>query len=224
MATRIYLPSSGDPPVTPATWNIPDQINPETYAGVLTKINSPMTSKIEGTGIVSPNYRAMLRYVIGPLNPVEISGTVHLQMRSQESTTGANATFCIAVKIIKPDGTDRSILLPYTAANSLTSPYEFLTALTNRRAYNESEQQPIPLTAQTPVSGDYLVIELGFRSQTTTNRNITLRYGDTTAGDMPDDTSSTADYAPWVEFSGDISFALAQKIPNIMDFYRRLRD
>lgn len=212
MATRIYLPSSGAAPVTPQTWNFANQINPLTFAGVLAKINSAMASKLEATGTVSPIARAMLRYVIGPLSAQNflVTDTARLQMRALESNSLANATFAIAVKIIKPDGTDRAVLLAQTASDLASSPYEFLTALTNRRVYNASEAQPIPLAAGSAVAGDYLVIELGFRSATTTSRNVTLRYGDTTAADMEDDTTSVNDYAPWVQFSNDISFPIAK--------------
>lgn len=210
MPTRIYLPSSGSAPVMPSTWNFPDQINPLTFRGLTTKINSAMTTKLEATGTTSPTFRAMLRYVVGPLAAQTISGTVRMQMRAMESNAGANATLGIAVKIIQPNGADRAVLLAYTASNKATSPYEFsATTLTNRRAYNASDVQPIPLTSQNAVSGDYIVIEIGFRSATTTSRNISLRYGDTTTADMEDDTTSTNDYAPWVEFSQDLIFLQA---------------
>jgi hypothetical protein len=206
MSTRIYLPSSGAAPVTPSTWNFANQINPLTFKGVLTKILSAMTTKLEATGTTSPIAKAMLRYVIGPLGAQSISGTVHLQMRAMESNALANATFAIAVKIIKPDGTDRAVLLAQTASDLASSPYELLTVLTNRRVYNVSEVQPIPLTTQSAIAGDYLVIEIGFRSATTTSRNISLRYGDNSASDMEDDTTSVNDYAPWVEFSQTLTW------------------
>jgi len=210
MTTRIYLPSSGAAPVTPQTWNFANQINPLTFAGVLAKINSAMTSRLQATGTTSPTAKAMLRYVVGPLSAQNISGTVKLQMRAMESNAGANATHAIAVKIIKPDGSDRAVLLAQTAADLASSPYEFLTALTNRRAYNASEVQPIPLTAQDALAGDYLVIEIGFRSATTVSRNITLRYGDNSAYDMEDDTASVNDYAPYVDFSATLAWPEAK--------------
>jgi len=44
MATKIYLPSSGSAPVTPSTWIFTNQINPLTFAGVLTPIGSALTT------------------------------------------------------------------------------------------------------------------------------------------------------------------------------------
>lgn len=206
MPTKIYLPSTGAPPVTPSTWNFPNIVNPLTFAGVTTKIPSALTSKTEATGTTSPIFRAMLRYVIGPLSGQTIAGTISLVMRDQESNAGANATLAIAVKIIKPDGTDRAVLLAYTASDSATSPYEMTTSLVSGRAYNVSEVYPIPLTSQAATSGDYLVIEIGFRSATTVSRNITLRYGDASANDLTDGTGESNDYNPWAIFSQIITF------------------
>jgi hypothetical protein len=154
-----------------------------------------------------------MRYVCElPLQAVQISGTVKLQMLVSESNSGANATISIAVKIIQPGGADRSVLLAATASDSATSPYEMLTTLTNRRAYNASESQPISLTAQTPTAGDYLVIEIGVRSATTTSRSIVHRHGDDGSTDLGDNTTDTnTAYNPYIEFSQNISWQTTAK-------------
>lgn len=207
MATRIYLPSSGSAPVTPSTWNFGAQINPLTFEGVKTKIASAMTSKLEATGTTNPTARAMLRYVIGPLADQTISGSAKGQMRGLESNAGANASLAIAIKIIQPGGADRAVLLAQTAGDSAASPVELLTAgLTNRQFNTAAESTTLTLTSQSATAGDYLVIEIGFRSATGTSRNITLSYGDDHADDLPEDTSTTAANNPWVEFSGNIAF------------------
>lgn len=207
MATKIYLPSSGSPAVTPSTWNHANQAGTTyTLPGVLIKSNTSMANRVTATGTTSPYTRAVMRYIIGPLAASEISGTIRLQMLALEASTGANATFSIAVKIIQPGGADRSVLLAAIASDSATSPYEFpITTATNRRAYNLTEVQPVPLTAQTPTAGDYLVIEIGFRSATTTTRNITLRHGDDGTTDLGDNTTDTDQaYNPYVEFSANL--------------------
>lgn len=207
MATRIYLPSTGSAPVTPSTWNFGAQINPVTLAGVRTKITSAMTSKTEATGTTNPTARAMMRHVIGPLVGQTINGTVKGQMRGQESNAGANATLALAIKIIKPDGTDRAVLLAQTASDSATAGHELATALTNMSFQDAAESASISLASQTATAGDYLVIEIGFRSATGTSRNITLSYGDDSGTDLPEDTSTTAANNPWIEFSTNIGFA-----------------
>ncbi len=211
MSTRIYLPSSGTPDVTPSTWNFPNQINPLSLKAVTTKINSAQTTKLEATGTTSPTFRAMFRWVIGPLKTQNVAGTVNLVMQAMESNAGANATLAVAVKIIKPDGTDRAALLAYTASDLINNAtYEIpTTALGNRRAWNASETRPVPLTAQDATAGDYLVIEVGFRSETTTSRNISIRYGDTTTADLADADSGANDYAPWIDFSQTLLLPLS---------------
>jgi len=207
MATRIYLPSSGAAPVTPSTWNFPNQINPLEFAGVLARLNSAQTTRLQATGTTSPTLRAMFRWVIGPLAAQSIAGTINLVMQCFESNALANATLAVAVKIIKPDLTDRAVLLAAVGSDSAASPQEMsLTPLANKRAWNLTEVRPIPLTTQSAVAGDYLVIEVGFRSATTTTRNISIRYGDTTAGELADADSGASDYAPWIDFSQTLTW------------------
>jgi hypothetical protein len=204
MSTRLYLPSSGAAAVTPSTWNFPTQASTTyTYAAVKTKISSAFATRSGATGTTSPTYRGLLRYVIGPLSAVEISGTVNLCMRVYEGNSGANATLGIAVKIIQPDGSDRSVLLAYVASDLVNdTTYEMTTSTaTSMRAYSVLEARPITLTAQTPTAGDYLVIEIGWRSQTTISRTIYERVGDNSSSDLTDGQGETNDYCPWVDFS-----------------------
>jgi hypothetical protein len=187
----MYLPSTGAAPVTPSTWNFGAQINPVTLAGVRARISSTMTSKTEATGTTNPTARAMGRHVIGPLAAQTISGTVKGQMRGSESNAGANASLALAIKIIQPGGADRSVLLAQTAADSASAGHELVTSLTNSKFEDAAESASISLTSQNASDGDYLVIEWGFRSATGTSRNITLSYGDNSATDLAEDTSTT---------------------------------
>ncbi len=209
MATKIYLPSSGVAPVTPATWLFANQINPLTFAGVLSKISSALTTRLQATGTTSPTTRAMLRYVIGPLAAQSISGTVRMVMLAMESNAGANANLAMAVKIIQPGGADRATLLAVTSSDSAASPYELTITLSTKRCWTLTETEPLTLTTQSAQAGDYLVIEIGFRSATTTSRNISLRYGDAAASDCAYSDNVTTDLNPWVEFSDDLGFQFA---------------
>ncbi len=207
MATLIYLPSSGNAAITPSTWLFANQINPLTFAGVLNKISSALTTKLEATGTTSPITKAMLRYVIGPLAGQSISGTVRMIMSCMESNAGANANLAMAVKIIQPDGSDRATLLAVTSSDSAAAPYELtVSPLSTKIAYTSAEIEPLTLTTQTATAGDYLVIEIGFRSATTTSRNISLRYGDAAASDFAYTVGLTTDLNPWVEFSQTLTW------------------
>jgi hypothetical protein len=173
MATRIYTKVSGAVGVTPSTWNFANQINPVTVPGTTTKNDgSAMTTKSEVTGTTSPIAKAMGRTVIGPLTTQTISGTVKAQMRGDESNAGANATLALAIKIIKPDGTDRGVLLAQTASDAATAGHELTTTLTNMSFQDAAESASIALTSQAATAGDYLVIEWGFRPRRSRARSI----------------------------------------------------
>ena len=215
MPTRIYSRTGIAPAVIPTTWLFANQINPVTVAGT-TVLNdgSAMTSKAEATAVTSPNVRAMGRTVWGPLAAQTISGTIRGQMRGAENNIGANATLALAVKLIQPNGADRATLLAQTASDSATVGNELvLTTLTNAQFKNAAEVALIPLTSQTAQAGDYLVIEWGFRSATTTARTITLSYGNNSATELPQDTTTTTANTPWWEFSQTLSPLLPQVIP-----------
>lgn len=208
MATRIYLPSSGSAPVTPSDWEFA-YLAGTTYTlpGSLSKTNTALTSRTTATGTTSPRTTGVMRYIIGKLKAQTIAGTVNMVMLCSESNALANATLAISVKIIQPNGADRAILLAPAASDNPASPYEIATTLNSRRVFDVNEARPINLTSQSAQDGDYLVIEIGFRSATTTSRNIVQRHGDPSAtADCADGEGSTNDYCPWVEFSQTLTW------------------
>jgi len=217
MATRIYFPSSGAAPVTPSTWLFTSQIAaPVTFKAVTAKSATALTDVNGATSTTSPILRGIGRWVIGPLAAVQISGTIKGQFRCAENNAGASATLAVAIKIIQPNGADRSTLLSPVASDLATTvPPEMLASTTpasgaaNRSFNNTAESASVSLAAQTPTAGDYLVIEVGFRSATSTSRTIYLRYGDTGANDLEENQTSVNDYVPWIEFSQTLSWQAA---------------
>ena len=207
VVTRIYTQSSGTPGITPTDWEFPNQINPVTVPGTLTlNTGSPMVSKAEATGITSPILRAMGRTILGPLAASTISGSAKGQMRGMENNAGANATLAVAMKLVQPNGTDRGVLLAPSAADSATAGNELVVnTLTNAQWKTAAESVTLALTTQAAQAGDYLVIEWGFRSATTTSRTITLSYGNDSASDLPENTTETLAQNPWWEFTADFS-------------------
>src|ERR1043166_2545424 len=209
MATRIYTKVSGTVGVTPSTWNFAAQINPVTVPGTTTKNDgSAMTSKTETISTTSPHNDAFGRTIYGPLETQTISGTIKGQMRGSESNAGANATLGLAVKLVQPGGTDRSVLLAQTASDSATAGHELTTVLTNMSFQDAAESASLSLTSQNATRGDYLVIEWGIRTaNTTTARTVTLSYGNDNATDLPEDTSTTTANNPWWELSATLTLA-----------------
>jgi hypothetical protein len=148
----------------------------------------------------------VFRYVFGPLAAIQISGTINFSTRCSEANAAANATTSCAVKLIQPGGADRSVLLAATASDLGGGVQEYTTTLGTRRFYDVNEARPVTLTAQTPTAGDYLVVEIGFRSATGTTYNVVQVHGDPVGtADCADADGTTTAGLGWIEFS--------QKIP-----------
>jgi len=208
MAERIYCPSSGSAPVAPSTWNHANQAGTTyTLPGIRSHLRSKtaLTSRTTATGTTNPFTRAVFRYVFGPLAAIQITGTINQCMRCSESNAAANATTSIAVKLIQPGGADRSVLLAATASDLGGGAQEYTVTLGTRRASDVNEARPISLTSQTPTAGDYLVVEIGFRSATGTTYNVVQVHGDPDfTVDCPDSDGNTSAFIPWIEFSNKI--------------------
>lgn len=223
MPIRLYCPSSGTAPVTPSTWNHANQAGTTyTRPGYPYRTGSALTSRTTASGTTNPYTRAVFRYVYGPLKAVQISGTINQCMRCSEANAAANATTSIAVKIITPAGADRSVLLAATASDLGGSTQEYTTTLGTRRASDAAEARPITLTAQTPTEGDYLVVEIGFRSATGTTYNIVQVHGDPMGtAECPDADGNTSAYVPWIDFSGNIEF-IDYPLPDVLRALRSI--
>jgi hypothetical protein len=207
MATRIYLPSTGAAAVTPTNWLITPAANNYTYAGVLAKISSAFANRSQVTTTANAYTWAVARYVLGPLDAVQISGTVEAVVRCYENNAQANCTLAMGIHIIQANGANRSTLLVNTHSDSAAANYEFTTTLSSKRCYTTSETRPPTLSNQTPTVGDYLVIELGFyRVNGANNRSISINVGDNNANDLPNADGDANAFCPWVEFSGNIGW------------------
>jgi hypothetical protein len=210
MATRFYFSRTTAPPVEPSNWNFPNLADSTiSYAMNTSKSVWALATRTDNTGTTSPIYKGMVRYVSSrQLNNTLISGNVNLALRCREGQAGANATLAMAVKVIASNGADRAILLGYTASDNLTATYEMgVGNLTSRRVWTENEERPIPLNNYTPTQGDYLVVEIGYRAQTTVTRAIVIQIGDNNStGDLPDADNDENELCGWVEFSANIDW------------------
>jgi hypothetical protein len=114
----------------------------------------------------------------------------------------------LALRILKPDGTERAVLHAPTYATTVdANPPELRIALTNNKFRDGNTNAYLDCAAVSSIDGDYLCIEVGVRKNAaSTTRTITFRYGDNDASyDLPEDDTSTNDYCPWVEFSGTLA-------------------
>jgi len=217
MVTRFYIPTTGAPPVTPAAWQFPTLCSGGTLTtqAVTVRINSSAVIKTHSFGMAALNDSVgFFRVVSQALAAQTISGTAKGQMRTLEDSATANAVLGFAVKIVKPDGTDRAVLLGVTnSPNFTTTPPEFAVSAvtrTNRQLLDSTSATPITLTSGTAQAGDFLVIEFGSVFQagvSGTNRNLQLTTEDDSATDLPEDNTTTVANNPWIEFSANITFS-----------------
>lgn len=205
MATRIYLPSTGAAPVSPAfgssggsAWG--QTTSADRLRGVTTKIASAMASKTTAnSGVVQTILNR--QYVIGPLAGSTISGTFKGQLRGSESNAGMDATCAIAIRVVKPDLSDRGVCLAITAPT--LSGNEYTTSLVNRNTLVSTA-----ITSVVASTGDYLVIEIGAKQNAVSaNRSVSQSFGDDSGTDLPEDQTTTAANNPWIEFSATIPLA-----------------
>lgn len=216
MPTRFYLPSAGAPDVSPAwggawTGSLVDGTQPR-FPLVTTKSDTALATASHAEAVTSnPAKNPLAQFVSAPLAAQTIGGNVSGVILARESSTSANASLALVVRVVSSDGlTERAVLYAPAAGfiNSTTVAdawgSEFATTASTRT---------VPVTALTPytcVDGDRLVVELGSRNENSvaTNYTATLTIGDPAA---------TADYArtpglttsldPWIEFDSTIAFS-----------------
>lgn len=118
-------------------------------------------------------------------------------MRPLESNADDNAITQMGVRVVSEDGaTVRATLL---AVDHYGSSTELATSATNR-VFASAEA----LGDYTTVSGDRLVVEIGFTDSTGTSPSATGSYGSSAAADLAADEVSTTANNPWIQFSGSV--------------------
>jgi hypothetical protein len=214
MTSRFYLSSSGAVNVTPSSWSSGWTVAAGTSLP-LSKPKRDLSSAlvIAGSGI-SGQKKSGARFVSTPLRAQTISGTVKGQIRCREANAADNYSLAFAIKIVKPDGTDRAVLLPVQADGS--APAEFSAVATNRKFRDSSGNSSIALTEQIARDGDMLVVELGILNQSASVADATLDLISDQTDDLPEDDATILDSLnAWVEFSANIQLQPANWTPEI---------
>ena len=214
MATRFYLNN--------VTYGTSAAVNPSfmgwtsTASAVRLKAETikhagvAVTKTLNVLSGASEEFICFYQYVSNPLDAQTISGTLKGQLRCLESNVSANATVAVGVQVCSQDGTSitGTVLAISASDDTSATPPEISTSATNRSFNDVSESASITLSSLAINAGDRLIIEIGFRElDTTTSRSVTGYFGGATAsGDLPEDnTTTTANLWPWVEFSGTIT-------------------
>lgn len=146
------------------------------------------------------------RLITPPLAAQTISGTIKGQFLCSETAIGNNQKLAVAVRILKPDMTERAVLLAPTGSDSTATPPEFATTLTNRPLQDVNENTSISLTSQSCQEGDRIVVELGIRQESTVTATASWNMNATVDGtDLAENSTATAVANSWIEFSADIA-------------------
>ncbi len=216
MAIRLYLAGIYSAPITPTTWSSGWNKTTGTIDRVLLPgaIDKTFTSFAIGPTAsgTSGHFTAVGRFVSFPLaGDQTISGTVKGQCKCSESASAAdNFTLAIAIKVVKPDGTDRGVLLAVSASdNTAATPPEMAVsgAPTNRSFNDSAESAAITLTSLDAFTDDRIVVEVGMRQASTSIASANMYFAaDPALTDLPEDNTTTTTLNSWVEFSQTISF------------------
>lgn len=212
MATRFYLPHLGSAPaVTPAFsagWDATGTAVREKL--VTAKTNTTLTNILTAGPGASGKNVLVKQYVSSALAAQTISGGTLLgQIKANESASANNYGVQVRAYIYRP-GTSAIVgdlisLDAYTPGAA--TPPEFSTTSTNRRMPQTNATGNVSsVTAQ---ANDVLVVEIGYKTGSTSTGNGNLKFGDNQASDMPVDETTTTDGNPWVESSQVISFNTA---------------
>lgn len=219
MATRIYLPSTGAAPISPAfggggAWGV--TAGCDRLKAVTAKISSSMATKSSngdgvGTSSLGSLSHLIRQYVYGPIGAQTFSGTITGQIRGSESATSNNQRPCLTIYVVDSVGTTvRGTVFANSDTEVANPTSEWTTSLVNRK-YPWSSESPATAAAIVASNNDYLVIEIGANKINTaiTNRFVSGSFGDNSGTDLAVDETTTTANNPWVEFTMTIADASA---------------
>ena len=202
MATRIYLPQTGAPPISPAFGTWTETTGADRIAGVATRISSAMTSKTQAHTATAANSTFLSRqYVFGPLAAQTIPvSTIKGTIRVLESATNDNLdAMRLLVRVVSGNGSTYWTPVLYGPANGTVA--EFNTTLRAKRLATGGATANVVVSA-----GDYLVIEIGTTTTVAgTSLSDSISYGDNSATDLGDNETDAAANNPFVEIAATIT-------------------
>jgi len=209
VVTRLYLPSSGTAPISPAfdaSWEatgaptrLPLSTGKDEHSAVLSVAVAAILNVPAGAVDI-----AIAQFISAPLSGNQtISGAIKGQIRALESSgTGDLDPQCV-IRVLSNDGTTvRGTLI---ASDTSGLGHEFNTALRNVKYPKGGSTTPTSVNA---LDGDRLCIEVGYRKHesATTSRTGTLSFGDNAGTDLAEDETTTTANDPWFEFADTLTF------------------
>lgn len=206
MSTRLYLPSSGVAPVSPAFdsgWNGTSAADRRPLS--IAKGSTPLASKV--IGALSGTAALSRQYVSPPLAAQNITGTLRGQIRANVTASPVNDfRFGLVAYWVSNDG---SLVKGVFYRNSLL---DGNTLYSSGSLQNRFFPPETAIGSWTIDEGDRLVFEIGSLSSyaQSSASSITHQFGENVAGDLPIDEISVSSLAPWIEFSADLRFSVGR--------------
>lgn len=211
MATRFYISDSlrlnaSTFPAVDAGW---EQTAAPVYKVRLStyKINSVstfLTVPLLESGSAADRDILLVQGFSKPLAAQTLTGTVKAIVRASEANAGDDARAQMVIRIISPDGTIRGTSLAMSTA-ALSSEF-VVSTLTNRKFPLGWAGAGATLTSVSAQAGDFLAIEIGYRSHAVSLATASIEVGTDPSNDLAEDETSTNQYSPWVEFSQTLTF------------------
>lgn len=195
MPTRFYFPALTEAPVSPAFGGWGETDGALRRKMVTTKGTSAIS---EGTSHSWTAGQTQLdrQYVSDPIAAQTISGTAKGQLMCREFDAADNASFRLRLFVVSADGSvERGTLL---ALGSYVGTEFDPSNITNRKLADGDA-----LSSVAALSGDRIVLEIGFGDAAGTTPGAQCRYGED-AADLPEDETQTTIGAGWFELSGTI--------------------
>ena len=208
MATRFYLPQSGSlpagfsAPALMAGWDTTDLSEPHVDLSTKTYLTGTTNSVMDpiNNATSSQKYIPFRRYYSDPLIAQTISAqAIKAQIMAIEEAISGNYFFTLSVRAVRLDGgaITGTILAISTGATEIdiTNENRAFSGTTSSLAINENDRLEITIGA----SGN----------PSTTDIYVAVQTQDAigNSGDLPEnETLSSMDYNPWVEFANNLIF------------------
>lgn len=210
MATRVYFPNVGLPPVDPPApvgtdW---EHTNTNTKQLVITPDDTALATVAYTPDAADDltNKDALHRqYVSEPLKAQTLSGNVKAQFQCLETLANDNLFLTLKILVCSNDGTTTQATLLAITRDTTT---ELAVSLTNRNFPSTA------LSSYACADGDRLVIEIGLGGNITSGaggtvgHNGSIRWGCVASGgDLPENnTEAGTTFRPWLEFANSIKW------------------
>lgn len=207
MATRLYLPSSGTPPLA----SLPINTNWELSTGLVrlpcftTKQNTVLATSTRTWPATATQQWAwwqfqsdILKYAYNWTTADAISMVIG---KCGEAATGTDTHLAYIIRIVSGDGTTIRGVIGLYHATSTEYP---LVASAATCIHSARVDGATNFSSQV---GDRIIIEIGVHGVTPTATNVQMRIGDPTVGnDFALTAGLTTDLRPWVELSRTVEF------------------